>query len=79
MYEWEKNVITVGTEIERTKERNFEIMQAIELVKKDPSIKEKIESSISVKKKTSKQLYTEAAKIDKERAEIIQVKKDLDA
>ena len=53
-------------------------MQAIELVKKDPSIKEKIESSISVKKKTSKQLYTEAAKIDKKRAEIIQVKKDLD-
>ena len=79
MYEWEKNVITVGTEIERTKERNFEIMQAIELVKKDPSIKEKIESSIPVKKKTSKQLYTEAAKIDKKRAEIIQVKKDLDA
>ena len=53
-------------------------MQAIELVKKDPSIKEKIESSIPVKKKTSKQLYTEAAKIDKKRAEIIQVKKDLD-
>lgn len=62
------------------KERNQDIMSAVQLVKKDPSILEKVaKNAEQPKKKTAKQIYGEATKTEKERATILSETKDIEA
>lgn len=55
VYEWEKRVVGLGTEVELTKEKNQDLMTVIQMVKKDPTLIEKMaKNATQAKKKTSK-------------------------
>lgn len=57
VYEWEKKAVATGTDVEKCKERNQEIMLVVQLVKKDPSIIEKVASGAGINRKNAKQIY----------------------
>ena len=42
VYEWEKQAVATGRQVETIKSRNNELMRAIQMVKKDPKLLEKV-------------------------------------